>query len=90
MEVLLAVRSSFGSEGGNRIRLGWKSDDGQQEVIPSDRLFRSDHVHGSPFAVTVSPAIVCAGTSRVYGDGLSLATAGILASFRVQVRDTRV
>ena len=87
MEVLLAVKGSqWGNRAGsNQIRLGWRSHDGQQDAIPSHRLYRNDHVHGSPFAIRVSPTMICAGTSRVYGDGLSLATAGVLASFRVQV-----
>lgn len=56
-------------------------------IIPSDRLFMSTHVIGSPFTVTTQPAASDFSTSIMYGEGLTIATAGSPASFTVQVKD---
>ncbi|EKX44537.1 hypothetical protein GUITHDRAFT_72223, partial [Guillardia theta CCMP2712] len=47
------------------------------------------HIHGrSPYTVTVVPTIFSAENSEVIGDGLSISTSGVLATFIVRSRDT--
>ena len=72
---------------GSRIRLQWQMPNASLQVVPSDRLYLQDHVSGSPFVCTVHPGDMCAATSRVYKQGLSLTTAGRAAFFTVQSRD---
>jgi hypothetical protein len=45
------------------------------------------HVSGSPFNVHVQPGLVAVTKCRAYGNALSLATAGVLATFAVSERD---
>jgi len=57
-------------------------------TIPSDHLFAaSSHIMGSPFSAYVYPALTCGSSSTVTGDGVSLATAGIPASFTITAKD---
>jgi len=56
-------------------------------VIGSDQLFMSMHVMGSPFTVTTEPAPADFATSIMYGEGLTIATAGLQSEFTVQVKD---
>uniref|UniRef100_A0A7S0EWB6 PA14 domain-containing protein n=1 Tax=Hanusia phi TaxID=3032 RepID=A0A7S0EWB6_9CRYP len=56
--------------------------------ISSSRLFTASHVQGSPFTITVNPALTDFDTSILFGEGLSIATAGVTASFSIQVKDT--
>jgi hypothetical protein len=48
---------------------------------------RDTTVMASPFDLTIFPSIACASTSTAAGTSLSLATAGIAATFTVQSRD---
>ncbi|EKX41487.1 hypothetical protein GUITHDRAFT_74711 [Guillardia theta CCMP2712] len=56
--------------------------------ITSDKLFTASHVNGSPLTITVNPALTDFDTSIVFGEGLSIATAGVTSSFSIQVKDT--
>ena len=57
-------------------------------TIDSSRLYMSSHVVGSPFTVTTMPAATDFSASIIYGEGLTIATAGVPASFTVQVKDS--
>ena len=54
--------------------------------IPSSLLYSAQHVAASPFTLTSQPGIPGSGTSCT-GHGISIATAGVLASFTIHVRD---
>lgn len=58
-----------------------------------EAFFRSDselvHISGSPFLLVVEPSRqMCASRSVVSGEGLTLATAGELATFAIAMRDS--
>ena len=72
----------------SKFQLQWASRTHAQSIVPSSRLFLSRHVSGSPFPLRVVPNIASAGTMRVFRSGVSLATAGVMASFTVQSRDS--
>jgi hypothetical protein len=56
--------------------------------IPASRLFsEATAIQGSPFSTTVFPAMTCGTLSMSNGHGLSLATAGMKASFAITARD---
>jgi len=57
-------------------------------TIASDQLFMSSHVVGSPFTIGTEPAATDFSTSIIYGEGLTIATAGVPSSFTVQVKDS--
>ena len=57
------------------------------ESIPSTALFSAHHLKNSPLLLPVLPAALCAAQSCVYGDPLTLATAGQDATFRIISRD---
>ena len=46
---------------------------------------QSYHVSGSPFPLDVAPSTLAPATTRVGGQAVSLATAGVSVSFSVQV-----
>ena len=69
------------------MQLRWSSFTHQQSLISSSRLFVSHHISNSPFLLHVEQSDTCAATSRVYKAGLSIATAGITATFTIQGRD---
>ena len=54
--------------------------------IPSSLLYSAQHVAASPFTLTSQPGIPGSGTWCT-GHGISIATAGVLASFTIHVRD---
>ncbi len=56
-------------------------------TVPSALLYTAEAISASPFATVVLPAALCATRSLASGDGLSLATAGVAASFTIQTRD---
>ena len=65
---------------------GWGSV--EQHPIPSSMLLPNRRpVDGGRLGLTVHPNVACASTSQVYGKGLTIATAGIPASFTIIVRD---
>ena len=58
------------------------------DYISTSRLFSgATSVQGSPFSATVFPAMTCGSMTVSNGDGLSLATAGLAASFMITARD---
>ena len=74
--------------GMSAVALKWKSSSQPLTIVPSENLFSlPQHVKGSPFTLTVYPAGICGTTSIARGDGLSLATAGSVATFSIIARD---
>jgi len=66
----------------------WSIGSDAYSNIPSSNLFAAaSHVKGSPFSATVFPALTCGTRSIGNGGGLSLATAGIAASFTITAFD---
>ena len=45
------------------------------------------HLRGSPFSLVVSPGIGCGTLSKIFGSGLSIATAGVSAKYSVVLLD---
>ncbi len=81
-ELLLAVKGSSGSA----VQFQWTSLPNLNNlVIPSTALMQSYHVIGSPFVLIVAPSAFWPATSRISGQAITLSTAGIRVSFRVQV-----
>jgi hypothetical protein len=58
-----------------------------RSTVPSASLYTAEAISASPFATIVLPAALCATLSLASGNGLSLATAGVAASFTIQTRD---
>ena len=74
--------------GVSAVALKWKSSSQPLATVPSENLFSlPQHVKGSPFTLTVYPANTCGATSIARGQGLSLATAGSVATFSIIARD---
>ncbi len=70
------------------IALAWQGPSVASSIVPSTRLFNNlEPLRGSPFAVASWPAATCASTSTATGPGLSLATAGVPASFTITAYD---
>jgi len=76
------------SVGSASVILKWQKDNGAKTVVPGN-VFYSDPVsiNGSPFKVTVFPAMVCGSLSTASGTSLSIVTAGIAATFTITSRD---
>ena len=69
---------------------GWGEGEAKQaqHPIPTSALLPSRRpVQGGRLPLIVHPNVACASTSQAYGNGLSIATAGIPASFTIIVRD---
>ena len=87
-EVLLAAKTTTSTTTATaKMQLRWSSFTHHQSLISSSRLFVSHHISNSPFLLHVEQSDTCAATSRVYKAGLSIATAGITATFTIQGRD---
>ena len=82
-----AKTATASSTATSKFQLKWSSFTHDQSIISSSRLFFSQHVGSSPLQVYVEQNMTCASKSRVYKSGLSIATAGVAASFTVQSRD---
>jgi len=61
--------------------------DASKARIRSDRLFQRLDVPNMPSGLHVQPAVTCAAESLAYRAGLTLATAGVDASFTIQSKD---
>eukprot|EP00292_Cryptomonas_paramecium_P017783 CAMPEP_0113716870 /NCGR_PEP_ID=MMETSP0038_2-20120614/34163_1 /TAXON_ID=2898 /ORGANISM="Cryptomonas paramecium" /LENGTH=107 /DNA_ID=CAMNT_0000644507 /DNA_START=5 /DNA_END=324 /DNA_ORIENTATION=+ /assembly_acc=CAM_ASM_000170 len=61
---------------------------GTVRTVASNELYMMGNIQGSPFNVTVKPAPTNFVTSVVTGSGLSLATAGMAATFGLSTRDS--
>jgi hypothetical protein len=46
------------------------------------------HLRGSPFSLLILPGIACGSLSSVSGPGLTIATAGVIATYQVALRDS--
>ena len=55
--------------------------------IPLSMLHSSTHVEGSPVTLPTSPSAFCATLSTVHGSALTIATAGVPATFTMRTRD---
>jgi len=88
-DVLYDIKIRYNDlSGKSSVDLRWKYSSGISVTIPSNNLFASSHhILGSPFSATVFPAFTCGSSSTVTGDGLTLATAGIPASFTITAKD---
>jgi hypothetical protein len=71
----------------HKVELTWAYGGSGFAAIPSDRMFWNYHVSGSPFTVIVKPSVVCATVSTIRQMAISLATAGVVASFTLQALD---
>ena len=88
-EILAAAKTNTASSTlTSKIQLQWASRSHSQSIVPSSRLFLSWHVAGSPFPLGVVPNQACTATMRVFQSGVSRATAGVMASFTIQSRDS--
>jgi len=87
--VLYDIKMRYNDVSGRAsVDLRWKYSSGVFVTIPSNNLFASSSpILGSPFSAYVFPALTCGSSSTVKGDGLSLATAGIPASFTIIAKD---
>jgi len=73
----------------SKVELQWKTPISSAfQIVSTLNLYtRERHVTGSPFNLTVLPGMACGTTSLVYGNGISLATAGLLSSFTIRAMD---
>jgi len=83
------IKVYYANPSGNAgVEVQWSAGAGSWSAISSSNLFAAaSHVKGSPFSATVFPALTCGTRSIGSGDGLSLATAGIAASFTITAFD---
>lgn len=74
--------------GSASVTLNWQKGGGLKAVVPED-AFYSDPVSisGSPFKVSVFPAMVCGSLSIATGTSLSIVTAGTASTFTITSRD---
>ena len=79
------VRSEFKSKshGNSSFVVKWKSG-GTSSIIAAHNFRPAYKLSGMPRIVTFAAADTCAVTSSRSGDGLTIATAGVRASFRIQ------
>ena len=74
--------------GNGTVKLSWFSRSQETQIIPSNMLFTnttSYYLCNSNQPLYVEPGLVCASTSDVGGPQLTVATAGLQASFTLQV-----
>ena len=75
-----------GSNGYMNVTWGWQGR--EQHEIPSTALLPTRRpVDGGRVPLVVHPNVACASTSQAYGHGLTIATAGVVASFTIISRD---
>ena len=82
---------------GAKLQLWWKSPQQEKQLVPGSRLRTSAALVGPESAtgqpnggynlLEVHPTVVCATASDIRGAGLSIATAGVSASFTVWSKD---
>ena len=78
--------SEPGSSGFLNVTWGWEGV--AQHPIPSTALLpASRRVNGGLQPLVVHPTVACAATSQAYGQGLTIATAGVAAMFTITARD---
>ena len=69
------------------VLLQWSSASVRKQVIPSSSLFYAIDIVGSPFPTRVVPGAADYPYSDAYGDGLTSAIAGNIATFFIQTKD---
>lgn len=74
-------------EGDRQAKLEWEAPGVSKTVIPSGNMYRIYQAENDTHAVTVHAAVPCGTTSSASGVGLTLTTAGVLASFTLTARD---
>ena len=74
--------------GSARVIFSYGSTSVKKQVVPSANLYNSLDVVGSPFSTVIVPGAAEYPFTDAYGLGLSLATTGTPASFRIQVKDS--
>mmetsp|Transcript_34887 Transcript_34887/g.82189 ORF Transcript_34887/g.82189 Transcript_34887/m.82189 type:complete len:5981 (-) Transcript_34887:63-18005(-) len=76
-----------GSSDNSQLQLRWESDATTNAIIPSDRLYPSHSLGNSPQRLRVNPNVAFARECEVYGQGLTIGTAGLQATFAIQSKD---
>jgi len=76
-----------GTSDGSNLKLSWGWNGQPSIPVPSDKLYSSHRISGSFKRVRVNPAVAFAPACEVHGLGLTLSTAGVQASFRIQSKD---
>ena len=60
----------------------------QSSAVPSAMLYSAVHLQNSPIQLNTSASRLCASLSSLHGTALTLATAGVAASFLMHTRDS--
>merc|ERR1711871_1416524 len=71
----------------DNVQLKWVHSDNGEAIVPSSRLFESFLVTNEPKRVRFNPNVACGVTSTRSGAGLTVATAGVQASFTLTSYD---
>ena len=88
--VLYDIRLEYvsGASNDRKLTLAWQSIDQVKQVVPNSQLrAASSLLQGGSLQLSVLPTVICAAASLIRGPGLTLATAGVSASFTVWNRD---
>ena len=88
--VLYDIRLEYisGPSSDRKLTLSWQSIDQAKQVIPSSQLrAASVLLQGGSLQLSVLPTVISASTSLIMGQGLTVSTAGVSASFTVWSRD---
>lgn len=73
--------------GAASVTLMWSSASVRKQIIPSSALFHSTDIKGSPYTTTVVPGAADFPFTDAFGDGLTNAIAGNIATFFIQTKD---
>jgi hypothetical protein len=76
-----------GATDGSRLALGWAYTGAGFSVVPSTKLYPSHPISGQALRVRLNPNVAYARECEVYGQGLTVATAGMQATFAIQAKD---
>lgn len=76
-----------GSTDGSKLQLQYETAGVTKVTIPSTALFPSHPISAQSQRVRVNPNVAFARECEVYGQGLTLATAGLQATFAIQSKD---
>ena len=76
-----------GATDGSRLTLQWAYGVLALATIPSSKLYPAHVVGGQALRVNVNPNVAYARECEVYGQGLTVATAGLQATFAIQAKD---
>ena len=80
-----------GASDGSNLDIRWQTDGAGSVAamtrVPSESLFPHHDIGGQPLRVRVNPNVAFHRECEVYGNGLTLATAGVQATFAIQSKD---